>query len=313
MQKKNQLKIRYIFFVVVVILIFGAFFCCQKFWQNYAGKVLNSNTYNIQTQNNSSVNVLPCNFYDKKLFEQAVSEKRNCNENTDGKIKGAVVPHHILASSLIADLFFRLSAQEIKEIILVGPNHYEIGETKIISSYANWQTPYGVIGANREFVSALEKKGLLSINDQILTNEHSISAILPFIKYYLPDVKITPLIISRRLLFDDFDKLSKDLTAKISQTGVVMIASVDFSHYLNVDITEAKDKETILAIKDKDYSKLFSFSPDNLDSPASLNLVMLNMGKVGTTRMEILNHTNSSEIIGSQQSSNTSYFELAFY
>ena len=70
-------------------------------------------------------------------------------------ISGGIIPHHFLASELIADFFNQLSGQHPQTIILVGPNHYERGEFKVLTSLKGWDTPYGLLEPNKEFLEYL--------------------------------------------------------------------------------------------------------------------------------------------------------------
>jgi len=94
--------------------------------------------------------------------------------------------------------------------------------------------------------------------------------------------------------------------------GAVVIASVDFSHYLSREKAEQKDQETIKAMKERDFDKLLSFGNDHLDSPASLVTLFFTMERQGITEFEILAHTNSGILLGNDLIETTSYITLVF-
>jgi len=84
-------------------------------------------------------------FYDDQSFKSAVAKASVKTINLKYRIVGGIVPHHLFVSDFIADFFQRLSAQNPKRLIILGPNHYESGDYLALSSLYNWQTNDGVI------------------------------------------------------------------------------------------------------------------------------------------------------------------------
>ena len=112
------------------------------------------------------------------------------------KVYGGIVPHHFLASDLIAKFFKKIESQnDIETIILIGPNHFNVGFYGILASKAHWNTPFGDIGPDLEVIGILAEGGLVQIDEKPFQSEHSISTITPFIKKTFPDAKIVPIII----------------------------------------------------------------------------------------------------------------------
>lgn len=255
-------------------------------------------------------NTLNCNFLDRRLFETVISKEGN--DERQKVIRGAVIPHHILAGELIGDLFSKLKKQNPPIVFIIGPNHYESGNCQLLSSYSQWQTPGGLVKSEGGIINLLEKEKMIRTDDAILENEHSIAALLPYLKNYLPDARVVPLIASRRMNPESVKKVSDFISPYLEQ-GAVVIGSVDFSHYLNMEMAQINDNKTLEAIKEKNYNRLFSFTSNNLDSPASLSVVLMSMENIKVQNMEVLFHTNSEEIIGSNQASTTSYFEIIYF
>jgi hypothetical protein len=54
-------------------------------------------------------------------------------------IQGGIIPHHELASEMIADFFYRLSKKnsQLETFIILGPNHDDLDE-QIISAPVDW-------------------------------------------------------------------------------------------------------------------------------------------------------------------------------
>ena len=255
------------------------------------------------------VPIIPGHFFDQELFSSAMSQLKT--ESAADHIYGGVIPHHLVASPLIADFFQKIQTQEVTKIILIGPNHYERGDYPVLSAFADWETPFGVLKIDQAAYRQLGQLSFVGQNHKVLENEHSISGILPFIKYFLPDVKILPLIVKQHLSFEERKRLFEQLAPMIDDSTVI-VASVDFSHYLSVPESFEKDEETIKAIESNNFEQILSMNSDYMDSPESI-VILGQLMKTNEKTPKVLNHSNAGEITGNFSVPTTSYFELAFY
>lgn len=199
-------------------------------------------------------------------------------------IIGGIVPHHLVADFMIDDFFRKLAPQKPKTIVVFGPNHLEKGKEDIL---------FG------------------ETYNEIVQNENSIKALMPYIDKYLPETKVVPLILKKNCSRQKIEKTADYLISSVSK-DTVFIASVDFSHYLTMEEAWQKDEDTLKAIKNKEYDYLLSLNSEYLDSPASIVLLLKIMEKKDKNNMTILKHTNSGEILKSEAAPVTSYFEIAF-
>lgn len=234
--------------------------------------------------------------------EEAVSVK--------GRVVSAVVPHHLVAGRLIAQVMTVLSRQEPARIIIVGPNHPNAG-ARIITGYAGWQTPDGIAETDRPVVSLLLESGLAARDEAVLSGEHSIGALVPLIRHYLPEVKIVPVVLHHDVSLQEVDEVLKTLDPFLD-ANTVLISSVDFSHYLTRSEAQTKDQETIRYMQNHDYATLFRLGNDYLDSPASLVAAFRLAEKNGIREFEVLANTNSGIIMQNDFIETTSYFTLVF-
>lgn len=225
-------------------------------------------------------------------------------------LREGVVPHHLLAGRLIADFMAALEPQQPELIILVGPNHYNNG-SKIITGYANWQTPEGTVETKEEVVRALVEKGAAVLDEDTLAHEHSIGVVLPFLRHYLPQAKVAPLILHHGVTLAEADGLL-DVLEPFLQEGAVLVASVDFSHYLIRSQAEEMDHRTLQVIRRFDYETLFHLNSDYLDSPASIALILRAAQRRDRQDFTVFAHTNSGEILKNDSSETTSYFTGGF-
>lgn len=270
-------------------------------WLNVAKKDL---TNNISSH--------PLIFFDQNTFYVGVERANKESKSFTDHVAGGIIPHHLFVGFIIADFFNRLSSLQPKTIILIGPNHYEKGDFKALTSLYGWQTPFGVVELNQQIIKDLLKNNLVKIDEQVLPEDHSVAGIMPFVKHYLPNTQVVPILLSSYISQQEADILASNLKGHIDKDTVV-IAAVDFSHYLTNQQAQNKDKVSLEVIKNFDYRQLFSLNNDYLDSPPSIATLLMIMQKLGTTKMELLHHTNSGELQKNNYIETTSYFSIAYY
>lgn len=252
-------------------------------------------------------------YFDQEEFTKGISKTDKSIEPKDYVIRGGVVPHHLLAGYIIADFFQKLAYQKPSTIILVGPNHLEAGEYKVLSGTNSWNTQYGVIDTDRKIVGDLVEKNLVQINDKVLEEDQSVSAPMSFIAFFMPYAKVVPLLLSSRMTNDDLISLSDSMGDLLKDENIVLVSSVDFSHYLSFDEAQARDLESITSIKKFGCQKLLTYDSQHMDSPASICTLLYSMLNIGATNIEVETHDNSANIQKSQKDNTTSYFSIYFH
>ncbi len=261
---------------------------------------------------NSTLPVHEVKHYDEKSFIEGIGDASKNYKTISYNISGAVVNHHLIASYIIADVFNKISAQNPKTIIILGPNHYEKGNFDVLTSKYIWNTKYGVVEPEENIINGLLSKNLAKLDEEAILNDHATTSLLPFVKFYMPSVKIVQLLISKKLTLNEAEILSGALSVYV-KNGAVIIASTDFSHYLTAGQANIRDEETLKAINSFDYNALFSFNSDHLDSPGSMATLLMTMQKIGKTKQEIIYHANSATINPNFDSFTTSYFSMFYH
>lgn len=252
------------------------------------------------------------NFVDKELFFKSVSDYPKHDMALKQIIRGGIVPHHLLPSFIIAEFFSRLSEQQVDTVILIGPNHYERGDSNVLASRFRWNTPLGSIEPDLDIIGKLDGRKLANAGEEAVSADHSMTAILPFIKYYLPQAKVAPFILKRELSEKSVNDLAAELDDYMRKHKAVIVASVDFSHYLTNSEAKKKNIESLDAIEKRDYSLISSFNNDHMDSPPSIEMLLKSMDGINADNMEVLNDTNSGELTGDDFAQVTSYLSLFF-
>ncbi len=304
MLRKNRLMLKRLLISLLlffIILSLCGFMLFEKKDENPIGLNLFKNT---------EKNIVK--FWTEDNFYTGIKKAQEDSLEFTAQIIGGVIPHHLLVSDIIANFFENLSKQKPNTIIIVGPNHYNSGGKKVVTGVNNWDTKFGEVKINQEIVTGLVKLGFVEVNDEILSNEHSVSSFLPFISYFMPDAQIVPIVLNSTVSYDEINLLSNFLAGHISSENVV-VASVDFSHYLSEEQATINDAQTINILREYNYANILKLKDANLDSPASIVTLMETAKSYGTSNFDIWYHTNSAEVMGDYDGEVTSYFSLLFH
>jgi len=259
-------------------------------------------------------------FFEEKLFYQGVNQAKfelKSTVNIESKpIKGGIVPHHLFPSFILSDFFQRLQIQNqtnpIKQVVVIGPNHSENGNNWALSSLYSWSTPFGELRPNPSNIEILKSKQLIQIDEKVLSLEHSIGGLAPYLKYYLPQAQITPIILKHKINPIQLEKLSQTIADMSQDSDTIVIASVDFSHYLPADQAKVRDTKTLEILKNYDFNQLLKLNDDYLDSPATIATLLKTMQKLKTTDPTLLYHTNSGILENDFSGQTTSYISIVF-
>lgn len=271
----------------------------------------------------SPVSSLNCIHYTEKDFFKSVTAAAanikaqesgdSIDALTEGPIAGGVVPHHLLAANMIADFFQTLSMEHPETIVVIAPNHRRIGLNGLHTSLLDWKTAFGMLEADRELVTGLIDELGSSENDSLMELEHSISGLVPYIKYYMPDTKIVPILLHGNYSASDSKKLGAYLATAVQENPRIMvIASIDFSHYLDAYTADRMDEITLKAIESRNTEAIIRMGNDNIDSPPSILALLSAMGDIGAEGPLVTGHSNSYEITGGGADYTTSYFTMLF-
>lgn len=224
---------------------------------------------------------------------------------------GGVVPHHLVASSMLADFFSLLSRRDARPatILLLAPNHFEVGEATIQTTSVVWETAFGMVEPDPELLHDV-KEGGAEIRPETFIEEHGIYNVLPYIAHFLPGVKVVPVVFRYSMTTHERERFVASILPRIRTGEVFVVSSIDFSHYLPRAEAEKKDRETLNTLQDFDLSEIARFGSDHLDSPGAM-LSLLRIGQeLQATNLTVLRHDNSADTIRGRNSSTTSHFTL---
>lgn len=267
--------------VLLNILLFSG---CQK-----RNEIIETGVADPETKS-SEETLLACNFYNENEFNGYINqaEAYSC----DNELKCGVVPHHLLAGRMIASFFYTASLKctDIDTIVIVAPIH-EPEKNTVCTTLKSWNTPFGILTNNTDISQQFISDINASEDDYMVTLDHSASALIPFVKYYFPSSSVSCILVAKTADKDIPEKLT-ELFDDPSMKNCLYVFSMDFSHYLTPENTDAHDMETRKAVFSYDLATVTAMTNDNVDSPYTLETFMRYTKSVDGKITE-LNHSNS--------------------
>lgn len=260
----------------------------------------------------SELPLISCLYFDEASFRNAVSSAKVYEADIHG-LKAGIVPHHLLASTMIASFWKTVSQQKYDLVVILGPDHFRKGRTAISTLDSGFSTIFGDVYTDGQLVNALVQQNFASVQPEVMESDHTISSHIPFIRYYMPDTPILPLLVKGNCDPEKIEALSNWLLETVKDKKVLFVASMDFSHYLSLEVANEKDEYTEKALRDFDDEKIAQMTNDHLDSRPSALFLLKTMSSIDAKEIQKWDHSNSDIISKADTGDTTSYFLFGFF
>lgn len=234
----------------------------------------------------------------------------------DARPAVAIVPHHLVAAELISETLGRAAAYSaahntpIRRIILLAPNHFELGDAKIYTSRADWQTQDGVVSADTEFIEKTIRAGFAHDDFFITGHDHGVFHIIPFIKKIFPEARVTPLLMRHQISRAEAAELTKFLRTELGPQDLVII-SADFTHYVSESIMFTHDIGTINALYNLDEA--YARETMDVDTPPSIVVAMQFARVAGAQKFLLTRRTSSAQYLKRNEPPDTTSYVSGLY
>ncbi|MFA6908935.1 MAG: AmmeMemoRadiSam system protein B [Patescibacteria group bacterium] len=201
-------------------------------------------------------------FLEKDFFDRAYTSNNPVIPSK--KVIGGIIPHHLLASHVIAGFFQGIeSRQSPPVVVVIGPDHLDRSAHTITTSRGNWETPYGILPPAPGVVDALEQSKLVGIDERLFSVEHSISAEVAFIRRSFPRTTFVPITLKSGVSPNDAVRLGQ-LLAEILPTDALVLASVDFAHYVDHNEAQRQNQVNIPLLESLNIQEASSLYVDSI-------------------------------------------------
>ena len=236
------------------------------------------------------------------------------DSGTKQDIVSGVVPHHLLAEEIIGDFFSYISSRgEPKTIVILSPDHFQSG----ILMESNSFITIGLEDGDKEFNNLkvdtllwgkLFKENKMILNNSAVIAEHGITTLLPYIRKYFPETNILPILIPADITKEQVEQLMKTIDEN-TLLDTIVVASVDFSHYLPsqaADFHDAKSIRVLLNFEEENFRNI------EVDCWQALYAARLFAKLQQKETPHIIAYKNSVDFLNLELEETTSYFSVVF-
>ena len=205
------------------------------------------------------------------------AEKDKIKRDLAGKkMIGAVVPHAgYIFSGYESVHFFSLlktSGKKYDTIFIINPNHTGYGADVEVDSHNAWETPLGITELDLDFIDEMD----LPVAGMAQSREHSAEVILPFLQNWLDyPFKIVPVCILRQnpATSREIAQNIVNVNAQLKK-NILLIASSDFSHYVDPESGARKDDLVLREVENLDSDALYHTVIENRISVCGYGPIM---------------------------------------
>ena len=224
------------------------------------------------------------------------------------KIYGVICPHagFVYSGPVACHSFYSLSASSSKLAIIVGPNHYGIGQNTASMIDVSWETPLGLMEVDSDSVLELrEHLDILEIDSFSHSKEHSIEVQIPILQeVFSGEMKILPI-----SLINQEQKtatLVGSAIAKIAQEkDALLIGSSDFTHYEENEFAHRQDLALIDPILKLDIDEFYKILYERKVTACGFGAIasiMTACKELGATKGKLLKYATSGDVSGDKSS-----------
>lgn len=205
-------------------------------------------------------------------------------------VYGGVVSHHIPTTiPRLVEFYSKLKdAGRVKNFIIIGPDHTDAGNTPATVSAIGFATKFGSLEPIPAFAHSLEKLSFVSIDEKPFDPEHAIGSQTLLISKFFPEARVTPLILRSDITLAQAEALGEAIAPYLSDE-TVLIASVDFSHYLPTSQALVQDELSGQIIKNLDERSVRTIGADSDRSISVFVRAMKLKNARDTEDFEVLN------------------------
>ncbi|MDR1966492.1 MAG: AmmeMemoRadiSam system protein B [Synergistaceae bacterium] len=230
-------------------------------------------------------------------------------------ILGGIVPHHDLALGMIVRFYRQLANNTpdggVRRVWLFAPDHFRQARRWVAVCPSDWEfrhlAPRAIL-ADKAAVSSLEESRIVEANSELFASEHGITLHIPLVAHFFPDATVVP-VVFRPDAPDMALLMFRNRVLRLAKDGDLVILSMDLSHYKPPETMALEDERTLgtlLGIRPSAVAAI------DVDARRAAAFVLMLFRDMGASRGELLEHTDSSALLGRRVEFGTSYATIVY-
>ena len=217
-----------------------------------------------------------------------------------GDSKGIVSPHagYVYSGAVAGSAFSTISPDFSGTFVVIGPSHR--GYMTCVSRVP-WETPIGVVENDAEFVEALD----IETDEFSHRNEHSLEVQMPFIRYRFPGARIAPILMGHQD-YPGARSIAEKIVGAVRRTrrDVRIVASSDFSHYVQEQIAKDNDHyaiEPLIRLDAEEFFRRVAEREISVCGYGPIGAMVLACGNMGAKKARLVRYATSGDATGDRR------------
>jgi len=217
-----------------------------------------------------------------------------------GELVGLIAPHagYVYSGQVAAHAYKLLEGRDFDLVALVSPVHRLYLGPYMVTSYAYYETPLGLVPVATDLVERLGKT--LRLTRVRRDDEHSLEIQLPFLQHLLGDFRLLPIMLGDQG-WAACHQLASALVPLLVGEKALLVASTDLSHFHPYDRAVQLDQRVVARVE--------AFDPRGLSEDLAARrceacgggpviAMMLAAQQLGANRARVLCYANSGDVTG---------------
>lgn len=180
---------------------------------------------------------------------ESMLENADSQDLDPGSIKALIVPHagYVYSGPVAATAYklLRSRRQQIKRVVLLGPNHRVPLQGIAAPESQIFRTPLGDISLDLDALAAIKDLSGMVVREDAHTLEHSLEVQLPFLQTVLDEFVLIPLVVGNA----GAETVAAVLNELWGNEDTLIVISSDLSHFLPYAAARTKDRNTTKLIE----------------------------------------------------------------
>ena len=229
-------------------------------------------------------------------------------KNTDSGILGGITPHHGIALDMIVRFYERIASEKTLRVWLLSPDHFNRAKNYAVVCGDDWQTAGGILAADDAAKSGLSGMRVAGMNSRLFAEEHGITIHIPLIARYFPNATVVPMVLKTNIPDVPLLMLKNYMLGAMRESDMIIL-SMDLSHYKTPEGMAAEDERTLEVLTKLEQMRTGVI---DIDAKRAASLVLRLFKELGAERGILMEHMDTSDILGYRVESGTSYATILY-
>jgi len=224
------------------------------------------------------------------------------------KIFGIVCPHagYVYSGPTACHSYKSIVSQSPELVIIIGPNHFGVGEDVATMIDAEWKTPLGIVQVDSDSAKQIaEISNFIEIDEYSHSQDHSLEVQVPMLQEILSnDFQILPIILRSQNMSTAID-VGNAVSKIAEKKNAIIVASSDFTHYEENSFAHQQDKALIEPILEMNLERFYHVLNERRVTACGYGAIastMIACKNMGAKKGELLSYATSGDVSGDTES-----------